>query len=99
LITIIEAAVPKVTVVPKANVPDGVSTKATDSYGVPWGAAVPKGVSMATAVSEGVTTVLEGVSMENFLTRSCIHGGLVPIGVSRVEAALPEDVSIYVFYL
>jgi hypothetical protein len=51
LITIIEASVPKGTAVS-----DGVSTKATDSYGVLWGTSVPKGVSMATAVSEGVTT-------------------------------------------
>jgi len=54
--TIIEAAVPKGIAVPKGNVPDGVSTKATDSSCVPWGAAVLEGVSMATAVSDGVTT-------------------------------------------
>jgi hypothetical protein len=66
----------KVYVSKATPVSDGVSTKATDSSGVPWGTAVPKGVSMATAVSDGVSTkatdsscvpwgaaVLKGVSM------------------------------------
>jgi hypothetical protein len=77
--TIIEAAVPKGIAVPKGNVPDGVSTKATDSYGVPWGTAVPKGVSMATAV-------LRVCPRKPLILTVYLGGAAVPKGVSMATA-------------